>query len=146
MGLVDTPESRDRTVMVVEDEPAIRELVAEVLGDEGYAVLTAAHGAAALGLLDQHHPDVILLDMRMPVMDGWTFARAYRQRPAPHAPIVIMSAATDAQQWASEVEAQAVMPKPFDLEALVVTVDRYFRAHAISAPVELPAPAHPLVA
>jgi CheY-like chemotaxis protein len=74
-----------RRVLVVEDSPALRHLLAMALADEGYAVHTAADGARALELLERLAPCLILLDLRMPVMDGPAFARAYRA-PAPPPP------------------------------------------------------------
>jgi two-component system, chemotaxis family, chemotaxis protein CheY len=117
-------------VLVIDDDPAIRELVTEVLDEEGYAALSAPQGAAALALMDGRSPDtpdLILLDMRMPVMNGWTFVRKYRQRPGRHAPIVMMTAAHDAAQWASEIEADAVLSKPFDLNDLLTVVAQFAR-------------------
>jgi two-component system, chemotaxis family, chemotaxis protein CheY len=114
-------------IVVVEDDHSIREIVTAVLEEEGHEVLQAPDGAIALAVLDRRSPDVILLDMRMPVMDGWTFARAYRQRPGHHAPIVLMTAAHDAAQWAQEIEADAVLPKPFALEELVTVVEQFAR-------------------
>src|SRR5712692_2484168 len=67
-------------VLVVDDNPLIGELVREVLESEGYAVEIAANGAEALELLDRGNPRLVLLDMRMPVMNGWEFAAALAQR------------------------------------------------------------------
>jgi two-component system chemotaxis response regulator CheY len=114
-------------ILIVDDDQEIREMVEYALAEEGYAVITAQHGAAALEVLEQHCPSLILLDMRMPVMDGWTFARTYRQRPEPHVPIVVMTAAIDAAQWSREVSAAAVIPKPFELNRLFDTVKRHAR-------------------
>ena len=111
-------------VLVVDDEPSIREVLCDVLHDEGYAVDEAEHGAAALDAVATHAPDVILLDMRMPILDGWGFAREYRTRPGPHAPIIVMSAAMNASAWAAEVAAAGVVPKPFELEALLAAVEQ----------------------
>jgi CheY-like chemotaxis protein len=83
-------------ILVVDDDTSIRSFVEMALDSVGYAVSTAGNGAQALEVTDQVHPDLILLDMRMPVMDGWTFARTYRQQAGPHAPIVVITAATDA--------------------------------------------------
>ncbi|HEU5319004.1 MAG TPA: response regulator, partial [Chloroflexota bacterium] len=67
-------------------------------------------------------PDLILLDMHMPTLDGWGFAREYRMRPGPHAPILVMPAAPDAAQRAAEIAAHAVLPKPFDIDHALETV------------------------
>ena len=114
-------------IMVVDDEDAIREVIADILRDAGYAVVTARHGADALHVLDHDDSDgggiqAILLDMRMPVMDGWKFARAYRQRPGPHAPLIVMTAAQHAEQWCQEVLGAACLPKPFDVDAVLACV------------------------
>lgn len=114
-----------RRVLVADDDKSIRETVALVLADEGYEVRTAPDGAIALSLLDQWPPDVILLDMKMPVMDGWAFADAYRRRSAPQAPVVVLTAAADADQWARQIGADGVLPKPFDLDALILAVEEH---------------------
>jgi CheY-like chemotaxis protein len=109
-------------ILIVDDDVEIREMLRIALTEEGYNVLCASDGAAALAMLDGNHPSVILLDMRMPVMDGWAFARAYAARPGPHAPILVMTAAVDAARWAREVGAAASIAKPFDLNRLIDTV------------------------
>jgi two-component system chemotaxis response regulator CheY len=112
-------------ILVVDDDEGIREFVQTVLSDEGYEVRTAWHGAAALELLEQVSPSVILLDMRMPVMDGWEFARQYRERPGPHAPIIVVTAARDADDRAAQIAADGVLPKPFRLHQLLELVDQF---------------------
>ena len=112
-------------ILVVDDDTSIRSFVEMALDSVGYAVSTAANGAEALGVTDQLQPDLILLDMRMPVMDGWTFAEKYRQQAGPHAPIVVITAATDAGQRAAEIEADGFLGKPFDLDDLLKLVSRY---------------------
>ena len=117
-------------MLVVDDDPVISTYIAETLGDEGYEASTASNGAAALRMLEQDRvsgrpdPDLILLDMRMPVMDGWTFAREYRKLPGPHARILVITAAHDALNRLQEVQAVEVLPKPFDLDELLDAVDR----------------------
>src|SRR5215216_5771091 len=93
-------------VLVVDDEQDIREFIALALSMEGYRVSTAENGAVALECLARESVDLILLDLRMPVMDGWAFARAYRQQPGPHAPILVLSAALDPASGASEIHAE----------------------------------------
>ena len=114
-----------RRILVVDDDESIRELVEMALSSEGHLVMTAPHGAAALEVIARTPPDVILLDMKMPVMDGWELARRYREMPGPHAPIVVVTAAADAAGRAEEVAADGHLPKPFDLDDLFRVVDQY---------------------
>ena len=106
-------------VLVVDDDAQIRDVVALALLDEGYEVVTAANGAIALERAVEYPPHLILLDMRMPVLDGWRFAAAYRAQTAHPAPIVVMTAAQDARRWAAEIAAAGCLPKPFDLGHLL---------------------------
>jgi CheY-like chemotaxis protein len=112
-------------ILVVDDDTSIRSFVEMALDSEGYAVSTATNGAQALEVTGNVSPDLILLDMRMPVMDGWTFAKNYRQRAGPHAPIVVITAATDAGQRAAEIDADGYLGKPFDLDDLLGLVSKY---------------------
>ena len=117
------PSSR---VLVVEDDEVIRELLDLALSGEGYNVLTAPHGAIALDLIKSNgQPDVIFLDMYMPVMDGLEFSRAYSLTPGPHAPIVLLTAADQRAFQACEMRADGYLSKPFDLEELVQLASQY---------------------
>src|SRR3954468_19892351 len=107
------------SVLVVDDDDNIREFVSLALLGEGHDVQTANNGAVALERVQMISPDVILLDMRMPVMDGWQFATAYRQLPGPHANVVVMTAARDATRSAAEIDADAHLAKPFELDQLL---------------------------
>ncbi len=108
----------------MDDEHSIREVVTFILEDEGYRVIEATNGAEALEVGECKAPRAILLDMRMPIMDGWGFAADYRRRPGPHAPILVMTAARNARLWADEVQAQGVVPKPFEMMDLLDAVER----------------------
>jgi len=112
-------------VLVVEDDAAIRGVVALALADEGYGVAAAPNGRVALERLRYHRPRLILLDMRMPEMDGREFARRYRALPGPHAPIVLVAAAVDAGALGAEIGAAAALGKPFDLDHLLAVVARF---------------------
>ena len=114
-------------ILVVEDDDGIRDLVDLVLSSAGYEVLTAPNGAAALQVVGQTRPDLVLLDMRMPVMDGWEFARQYRARPEPHAPILVLTAARDAAVRAAEIHANGYLGKPFDMQELLTLVGHHTR-------------------
>ncbi len=112
-------------VLVVDDDDAIRRILTLVLSDEGYEVEAAPNGAVALDFAREYPPDVILLDMWMPVMDGWQFAESYRQLPGPHAPIIVLTAAVDAAARAQQINADAYIGKPFDLQHLLELVARF---------------------
>ena len=116
-----------RPILVVEDDELILNALESTLAGEGYHVMTAPDGAAALDLVERQPPALILLDMMMPVMDGWAFARAYRKQAAPRAPIVEMTAAADAARRAADVGAEAYLAKPFNLEDLLSLVGRLTR-------------------
>jgi CheY-like chemotaxis protein len=105
-------------VLVVDDDPGICEFVTMLLTDEGYEVADAPHGAAALKLVSHYQPDIILLDMRMPVMDGAEFLQHYYQTPGPHARVVVMSAAQDIRRIADRVRVVAI-EKPFQVADLL---------------------------
>jgi CheY-like chemotaxis protein len=111
-----------RPILVVEDDAVIAATVANLLREEGYGVVTACNGREALERIGRERPCLILLDMKMPVMDGWDFAAAYRRTSAPHAPILIMTAARDAHTRAARVFAAGYLDKPFDIEELLARV------------------------
>ncbi len=117
------PPQVAQLILVIDDDPDIREVVREILEGEGYLVTTAANGAEALRVLEQQRPALVLLDMRMPVLNGWDFAAALRARGA-RPPILVMTAAQSARRWAEEIGAQGYIAKPFDLSDLLTAVER----------------------
>jgi CheY-like chemotaxis protein len=123
-------------VLVADDDGSIRETVVAILEDAGYAVRVAADGAQALAAIDADRPCLVLLDMRMPVLDGWGVAAGLRAR-AISVPIAVMTAALDAQRWCDEIGADACLPKPFDVDNLLAIAARFCGAgvgHARAAP------------
>ena len=112
---------RDR-ILVVDDDESIRSIVRMFLSDEGYQVIEATNGEVALELLAGMQPELILLDLRMPVMDGWEFARRYKLMPGPHAPIVACVAALDVIHECADLDTAAILSKPFDLDDLLQAV------------------------
>jgi CheY-like chemotaxis protein len=110
-------------ILVVDDDPEMVSIVAEALSDKGYSVVTAKHGKEALERVESDHPRLILLDMRMPVMDGWTFAKLLHERHGRSIPIVVTTAIEDSQLRADELGADGELGKPFDLQHLYDVVE-----------------------
>jgi two-component system, chemotaxis family, chemotaxis protein CheY len=114
--------SQPQRVLVAEDEPLIRALVAIAFEAEGYDVDTAADGAEALAKARRQPPHAIVLDLMMPVMNGWDFLEAWHGHPESHAvPVVVMSAGYLHQEH-PPLDVQGYLTKPFDIERLVATV------------------------
>jgi CheY-like chemotaxis protein len=109
-------------ILIVDDDESIRQIVRLCLTDEGFEVREASNGQAALDALDEFQPGLILLDLRMPVMDGWEFARRYESLPGPHAPIVAFVAALNAEQECATLGTASILTKPFDLDDLLQAV------------------------
>lgn len=119
-------------VLVVDDDADIREFVTDALADAGHVVVTADNGLEALRLLDMHRPDLVLLDLRMPVMDGPTFARRCQERFGNAIPIIVMSANVTKRQL-DALQVAGFLAKPFDLEQLTTLVTQFG-----SKPTQLP--------
>ena len=115
------------SVLVVEDDQDLSALLELVLADAGYAVRVAGDGLAALRRVEEAMPGVILLDMRMPVMNGWEFAREFRARYGRACPVVVVTAAENARLRAEEIGADGWLAKPFDLDAVLDMVERQLR-------------------
>jgi len=111
-------------ILVVDDDPSILATVQEILALEGYPVMAAANGAEALRSIEQARPALVLLDMRMPVLDGWGFADALKARGLA-VPVLVMTAAQDARRWAAEIAADGYIAKPFGLLDLLRAVARF---------------------
>lgn len=117
----------ERKVLIVDDDPNIVGFVKLLLETEGYSVVTARNGKEALDEIRQHAPQVVLLDMVMPVMDGWEFSRQLRSDGHLDLPIVVMSASVDARRTCAQIGADGYLSKPFDLDHLLSCVDSLFR-------------------
>ena len=117
--------ARGGDVLVVDDHALILEFVRAVLEGAGDAVRTAGDGAVALRLALEAQPAVILLDLRLPGMDGRQFLAAYRRQPGPHAPVVLMTAVGDMEPYAAEAGAAGHLRKPFRVADLLAVVGRY---------------------
>jgi CheY-like chemotaxis protein len=118
------------TVLVVEDNRILREGLAVVLREEGCTVALAADGKEALACLrSQPPPAVVLLDMMMPVVDGWQFLKERRQTPAlASVPVLIMTGLGIANaEWAASLGAAGLLRKPVEPEALLAEIRRCCR-------------------
>ena len=113
-------------VLIVDDNDAIRESLADAMRDEGHAVEAAADGAQAVRAALARPPDVILLDLMMPVMDGVAVARELAARGST-APIVVLSADRSGEARARSIGAQRFLAKPFDLERLLGVIEELTR-------------------
>ncbi|MEX1022111.1 MAG: response regulator transcription factor [Dehalococcoidia bacterium] len=125
-----TPDAPVR-VLVLEDEDSIRRLTVDLLTDEGFEVRAAPDGRQGLAILDEWRPDVIVLDLMMPVMDGRAFHAALRSAASgSRVPIVVLSGARQASVIGEELGAVATIVKPFDLDEFVAAVSDAARAGA----------------
>ena len=111
-------------ILVVEDDRVVREVVSDALVDAGFAVAKATDGADALDQLHDHPADAILLDLMMPVMDGWTFLdEIARDVDLCAIPVGIMSAVPALRQAAREQGIQVTVGKPFAVDELIAQVE-----------------------
>ena len=110
-----------KTVLVVDDEPVLRAIVREILHEEGYAVIEAADGRVMLEIMARERPDLVLMDVMMPGVDGREAYRQLRSRPEHRdVPVVMMSAAV--QPHGLDPSIAGFMAKPFDITELVALV------------------------
>jgi CheY-like chemotaxis protein len=114
-------------VLIVEDDADLRDMMAQLLSLEGYQARTVANGRDALEYLKGgDYPNVILLDLMMPVMDGWEFRRRQSEDPAlARVPVVVLSALD--QSRAADLAGAAFLKKPLDFDRLIQLVRRYCR-------------------
>jgi CheY-like chemotaxis protein len=117
----------EKTLLLVEDDADIRELLSDALRDQGYEVVGAGNGSGALGHLRSGlRPSLILLDLMMPVMNGWEFRERQRQDPSlADIPVLLLSADGAGDRHVPSLEAVGCLKKPFELDALLEAIARY---------------------
>jgi CheY-like chemotaxis protein len=120
----EAPVSARHSIMIVDDDDAIREALEDVLSDEGYQVVGMADGQQALDYLrSEKRPSAILVDLWMPVMDGWKFLDALLEDPRfSRIPLVVLTAARD--QRARDLRVSEVLTKPVQLQQVLGTLER----------------------
>ncbi len=122
-----------RAVLVADDDEAVRELVATILEEEGYAVRTAASGSEALSVARQERPAVVLMDVNMPGLDGLSACRRLRADERLAAlPVVLMSSQPIPGDELRRCRADNFLPKPFDITELVDEVERHLDRQAVA--------------
>src|SRR5450756_596930 len=113
-------ESVDKDILIVEDEQALCNLLADVLEAEGHTARKAGNGLEALHQIEESRPNLILLDMMMPVMDGWEFIDRMRANDEwKTIPVVVITAVYDISSLERKTGAKAILTKPFDIELIV---------------------------
>jgi CheY-like chemotaxis protein len=114
-------------ILLIEDDADIRTDLSEILQDEGHQVTTATNGLEALGTLRSGPaPDLILLDLMMPIMDGWAFrAEQLRDTSLAEIPVVILSGASNVARDAADLSASGQVGKPIRLEELLDEISRH---------------------
>ncbi|MBM4761559.1 response regulator [Bacillus sp. B15-48] len=116
-------------VLIVDDQFGIRILLNEVLQREGYDTFQAANGMQALEIVEQHSPDLVLLDMKIPGMDGIEILKRLKQKDE-EIRVIIMTAhgELDMIQEAMNLGALTHFAKPFDIDDIRVAVKKYIKA------------------
>src|SRR5687767_11839143 len=119
--MTSTQHPTHKRILLVEDGFRTRELLSLILGEGGYMVSTAANGAEAIERLrTSDRPDLILLDLRMPVMDGWTLREELKRDPELSAiPVVVLSAVDEEGEQTSSLEATRFLHKPIETDKLL---------------------------
>ncbi len=127
-----TSVSPSKLILIVEDDPDVALSMGDVLESEGYRIAIAGNGSEAIDELKKGtRPDLILLDMMMPVMDGWKFREEQRRLPDVEAiPVVTVTADGDARGKAASVQAAAHLSKPVTIDGLLDVVERLCGAPA----------------
>ncbi len=131
MGEVLEARQNGPSVLVVDDEPQVVWVLQFSLESEGYETFTAKNGVEALDQIAAHHPQLMVLDVMMPQMDGWTVLERLLELPREERPRVVMVTALASlrdRAKAAELGADAYLPKPFDVDALIDVLHRPERA------------------
>lgn len=123
-------EQQKPLILIVDDDASIVELLTEVLSDEGFRVTTATNGLEAIEKVEHKKPDLVLLDLMMPVLDGWGFLKRVKSNDTLNVPVVVMTADYTSAARAQREPLAGYLPKPFELSQLLHTVNRVIESAA----------------
>lgn len=120
-------EQAAKTILIVDDEARMRRVIADYLRIKGYETAEAGDGEEALRLFEERAPDLVLLDVMMPVMDGWEVCRRLRARSA--VPVIMLTARTQEEDELQgfALGADEYIAKPFSLKILLARIEAVFR-------------------
>ena len=124
---VPPPNRLAALVLIVDDHTDLRKVTASVLSCNGYEVIEAPDGRDAIQSLCHHAPDLVILDLNMPVMDGWQFRAEQQRLPDGHLsaiPVLLLSGAENANDHAAKLKAVGFVKKPFNPVELLAAVER----------------------
>ncbi len=118
------------TILIADDNTINTEMLSDFLSDIGYNILTAHDGAIALELISQHHPDIILMDIQMPTIDGITAIERVRSSPGLQPPIIALTALamTNDRDRCIQAGASAYLSKPIKLQPLLTLIQSLLQA------------------
>ena len=117
-----------KKILVVDDEPDLLKVVSFRLKKSGYVVFEATDGQKAIALIQEHRPHLILLDLRLPIMDGWEVCRRVKaDDQLKDIPIILLTASAGAinSEMTKKLKAEDFLVKPFEPEALLEIVKKY---------------------
>ena len=119
-------------ILVVDDQTEVRQLTADLLSCNGYEVVQAAHGKEAIAKLSEHSPDLVVLDLNMPVMDGWQFRAEQLRLPDGHLtsiPVLLLTAEDRPDDQIRTLNAVGFIKKPFDADELLHAIQTALLHH-----------------
>ena len=120
------PTMLQQKILIVEDSPTTRRQIAEILGKEGYEILTAEDGQVALDLIHEHHPELVVLDIVLPKKNGYQVCRTIKSNPDLAIKVMMVTAKDQAKDriWGKRQGADFYLSKPINPEELVEAVKR----------------------
>jgi DNA-binding response OmpR family regulator len=111
------------SILIVDDDAALRSTVVNFLREEGFVADGVSDGRSALSYVEGRRPDVVVLDLHLPRMDGWNVARSIKERGI-HSKIIVLTAAHSARAAAEQLGADGYVAKPFALLQLLRAIEQ----------------------